>query len=90
MQTHSLLAIGLGTGELVLIFAVLLLLFGGKKLPELARGLGKSVKEFKKATNEVEDEFRTAMDAADRDQAAKAAAAKSPAPVAPARPEIRS
>ena len=37
----------LGTGELVLIFLVILLLFGAKRLPELARGLGKGINEFK-------------------------------------------
>jgi len=41
----------LGAPELILIIAVVLLLFGGKKIPELMRGLGKGVKEFKDATN---------------------------------------
>lgn len=40
---------GLGYGEWILIFAVLLLLFGGRKLPELARGLGASIREFREA-----------------------------------------
>jgi sec-independent protein translocase protein TatA len=40
---------GIGTTELVIIAIVLLILFGGKKLPELGRGLGDSIKEFKKA-----------------------------------------
>ena len=39
----------LGTGELILIFLVILLLFGAKRLPELARGLGKGINEFKDA-----------------------------------------
>lgn len=47
---------GLGGPELLLIFAVIMLLFGAKKLPELAKGLGKSVKEFKKASEEDDDE----------------------------------
>lgn len=47
---------GLGGPELLLILAVVLLLFGAKKLPELAKGLGRSVKEFKKATNEADEE----------------------------------
>lgn len=50
---------GLGGPELLLIFAVIMLLFGARRLPELAKGLGKSVKEFKKATNEAEDETAT-------------------------------
>ncbi|MEI7694745.1 MAG: twin-arginine translocase TatA/TatE family subunit [Chlorobium sp.] len=48
---------GLGGQELVLILLIILLLFGAKKLPELARGLGKGVKEFKKAQHEIEEEF---------------------------------
>ncbi len=46
---------GLGTPEIIIIVLILLLLFGGKKIPELMRGLGSGVKEFKKATN-VEEE----------------------------------
>lgn len=54
---QSVLAIGpLGTTELLLILAVVILLFGAKKLPELAKGLGKSVREFKKASSEDDDE----------------------------------
>lgn len=53
---------GLGGGEIVLIFAVILLLFGAKKLPELARGLGKGINEFKKASNDVTEEFHRAAD----------------------------
>jgi len=47
---------------MVLILAVALMLFGAKKLPELARGLGQGIKEFKKATREVTDEVASAMD----------------------------
>ena len=43
---------GLGTGEILLIVLAILLLFGGKKLPVLMRGMGKGVKEFKDAMNE--------------------------------------
>lgn len=43
---------GIGTTEIVVIALVLLVLFGGKKLPELARGMGSSIKEFRKAANE--------------------------------------
>ena len=51
-----------GGWEIVLILAVVLILFGAKKLPELAKGLGQGIKEFKKATNEVTNELSTAMD----------------------------
>lgn len=43
---------GFGTTEILVIASVLLILFGGKKLPELARGMGDSVKEFRKAVKE--------------------------------------
>ena len=53
-------AFGLGGWEVVLILAAILLLFGAKKLPELAKGLGTGIKEFKKATKEVTDEVQNA------------------------------
>lgn len=46
---------GLGPTELVVILIILLVLFGGSKLPSLAKGLGQSVKEFKKATKDEEE-----------------------------------
>ena len=52
----TLLLGGLGTGEILLIVLAILLLFGGKKLPELMRGMGKGVKEFKDAMNEPSGE----------------------------------
>ena len=52
----------LGGWEIVLILAVVLILFGAKKLPELAKGLGSGIKEFKKATREVTDEIQNSMD----------------------------
>ncbi len=50
----------IGGWEIVLILAVVLILFGAKKLPELAKGLGQGIKEFKKATNEVSSEIQRA------------------------------
>ena len=47
-----------GTWEIVLIVAVVLLLFGGKKIPELMKGLGKGVKSFKQGMNEVEKDIK--------------------------------
>ena len=52
----------LGGGEIILILALILILFGAKKLPELAKGLGQGIKEFKKATKEVTEEVSNAMD----------------------------
>ncbi len=48
----------LGTWEIVAIVLVILLLFGGKKIPELMKGLGKGVKSFKQGMNEVEKEIK--------------------------------
>lgn len=49
---------GLGAQELLLILLVLILLFGAKKIPEIARGLGKSVAEFKKGARDLDEEIR--------------------------------
>jgi sec-independent protein translocase protein TatA len=46
---------GLGMGELVVIFFIILLLFGAKNLPEMAKSLGKSVRDFRKAANDVKE-----------------------------------
>jgi sec-independent protein translocase protein TatA len=48
----------LGAGEIILIVLVILLLFGAKKIPELARGIGKGMSEFKKGLKDVEDEIK--------------------------------
>ena len=54
----------LGGGEIILILALVLILFGAKKLPELAKGLGTGIKEFKKATRDVTEEMHSAMEEA--------------------------
>jgi len=51
-----------GGGELMLILLVVLLLFGGDKMPQLAKSIGKSLREFKKAANDVEQEIKRAID----------------------------
>jgi sec-independent protein translocase protein TatA len=48
----------IGFGELLIILVVVLLLFGAKKIPELARGLGKGMSEFKKGLKDVEDNIK--------------------------------
>lgn len=44
---------GMGTGELLLVFFVILLVFGAKNIPEIAKSLGKAVKDFRNAANEI-------------------------------------
>lgn len=70
---NAILAVlGLGGGELVLVLVVILVLFGAKRIPEFAKGLGKGISEFKKASREV-------TDAIENEQSA-------PTPKAPAAP----
>lgn len=52
MPTSTFAILGLGTTELIIIFAIIILLFGGKKLPELARSAGQSVSELKKGLSD--------------------------------------
>jgi sec-independent protein translocase protein TatA len=52
----------LGWPEIVMILVVVLILFGAKKLPELAKGLGSGIKEFKKATKDVQDDLQRAIE----------------------------
>lgn len=53
----------LGFGEILLILLVFLILFGAKRLPDFARSLGKSLREFKKATSDIQDEIESAANA---------------------------
>jgi len=57
MQATLLFIGGLGGWEILLIVLVLLIFFGAKKIPELARGLGKGIREFKDATKEIKEEI---------------------------------
>ena len=50
---------GLGPTELIVIFLIILLVFGAKRIPEIAQGIGKGIKEFKHAAREITDEFDT-------------------------------
>lgn len=55
---NTLLFIGnLGAGEIIIIALIVLLLFGGKKIPELMKGLGKGIKNFKQGVNGIEDDI---------------------------------
>jgi len=56
---------GLGPQELVIILLIVLVLFGGKKLPEIMRGLGQGMREFRRATTEATKEIKEITDAVD-------------------------
>ena len=72
MTLNGILALfNLGTGEVILIVAVILLLFGGRKIPELMRGLGKGVKSFKQGMNEIEDEIKKPLEDLDKKEEPK-------------------
>lgn len=58
---------GLGAGEIVIIALVILLLFGGKKIPELMRGIGKGVRSFKEGMNEAKEEANKIKDEIEKD-----------------------
>jgi len=65
MSTFFLISMPGGTEWLIILFVVLLL-FGGKKIPELMRGVGKGIREFNNARNSIESEIRDGMRDADR------------------------
>ena len=52
---------GIGMPEMILIFLVVLLLFGAKKIPDLARGMGRGIREFKDASKEIKSELEKGM-----------------------------
>ncbi|MDR1918291.1 MAG: twin-arginine translocase TatA/TatE family subunit [Tannerellaceae bacterium] len=56
-MNHLLFLPNLGTGEIIIIAIIVLLLFGGKKIPELMRGIGKGVKNFKDGVKGLEDDI---------------------------------
>ncbi len=57
---------GIGPPEIFIIFLVILLLFGAKKIPEIAKGMGKGIREFKKAISDVQDEIESTDTTAER------------------------
>ncbi len=67
MLIYPLFLGSLGFWEIFLIVLVIVLLFGGKKIPELMRGVGKGVKSFRQGMNEVEDELKEATKELDSD-----------------------
>jgi sec-independent protein translocase protein TatA len=59
---------GIGPQELMIIFLIVLLLFGGKKIPEIAKGLGKGLREFRKARDEIKDSIEKEADKEDAEE----------------------
>ncbi len=66
----------LGTPEIILILLVVLVLFGAKKIPELAQGLGKGIREFRKASRDIQGEIEHEVMGAPRDGTLEAASSK--------------
>ena len=62
---------GLGPWELLLVFLAVLLLFGAKRLPEIAQGLGKGIREFKKSVKDTSDEIKNSLDTDDSSKSDK-------------------
>ena len=73
MNTPAILAFlgNLGPWEIVMIMAVILLLFGGKKIPELSRGVAKGLKVFKTEMNDVKKQFKEAADEVEKEDETK-------------------
>ena len=68
MLPTILLLFNLGAGEITIILFLILLLFGGRKLPELARGLGKGIREFKEAASGAKKEIETELNSLDEEK----------------------
>lgn len=71
MHNSVFLFLNIGTGELMLIFFVALLLFGGEKLPGLARSLGRGIRDFKDASEDVKREINKQINSFDEDKPSK-------------------
>jgi sec-independent protein translocase protein TatA len=57
-MNSSLAVLGLSGGELIIVLVAILILFGAKRIPEFAKGLGQGIKEFKKASSDVTNEIK--------------------------------
>lgn len=79
MYISTLLFLNIGTPELMAIMFVVILLFGGKKLPELARGLGKGIREFKDASDGVKREIHRNINAVNEEMDFEASGTQSSA-----------
>jgi sec-independent protein translocase protein TatA len=68
---NHLLFLNLGTGEIIIIALIVLLLFGGKKIPELMKGVGKGVKSFKEGLSDVENQIKSDVTKDDKQDTVK-------------------
>jgi sec-independent protein translocase protein TatA len=82
-MSHNVLAFNFMGPEMIWIVLLLLLLFGAKKLPQLARGIGESIGEFRKARKEFEDEVSVGEKSAQKPASSTPAAAKAEKPQEP-------
>ena len=69
---------GIGTQELLIIFLIILLLFGASRIPEIAKAMGKGIRDFKKATQDVEEGIQAAGEDPSRIEDKSASGVKSP------------
>ena len=76
---------GIGMPELILILAVALIVLGPKRLPEIARTLGKGLAEFRRTTDELKEEIREVEEEIENPSSSTAAAEESPTPVPPSK-----
>ncbi|MDD4992910.1 MAG: twin-arginine translocase TatA/TatE family subunit [Paludibacter sp.] len=68
---NHLMFLNLGAGEIIPIVLIILLLFGGKKIPELMRGIGKGVKSFKEGMSDIENEIKSDVKKEDKQDTSK-------------------
>jgi Tat protein translocase TatB subunit len=76
---------GIGMPELILILAVALIVLGPKRLPEIARTLGKGLAEFRRTTDELKEEIREVEEEIENPSSSKASAEESPTPDQPSK-----
>lgn len=78
---------GLGFGEMLLIFAVLLMLFGAKRLPEVAAGMGKGIRDFKRSLNGLDEPVAPAVQTSQPQPTLQAQATQNPQPTPTSSPD---
>ena len=80
LKLHYMTLLFISTGEIFFLMLIVVLLFGSKKIPEIARGFGKGIREFKNATSDIQEEIRkTSREITDQADVTKKTTAKEPA-----------